>query len=91
MAIIRRGEILTFTTPRQAVSELAGSVWEANVSREQLAALKSNVNVVSSQMSDGLVRVRVISKGERPTEDFRPATPTLEDCYFSLVNQTNGS
>jgi len=88
MAIIRRGEILTFATPRQAVSEMAGSVWQANVSREQLAALKSNVNVVSSQMSDGLVRVRVISKGERPTEDFSPATPTLEDYYFSLVSQT---
>jgi len=89
-AIIRRGEILAFASPRQAVSELAGSVWDANVSREQLAALKSNVNVVSSQMSDGLVRVRVISKGERLTEDFSPATPTLEDYYFSLVSQTNG-
>ena len=91
MAIIRRGEILTFATPRQAVAEMAGSVWQANVSREQLAALKSKVNVVSSQMSDGLVRVRVIAKGERPTEDFSPATPTLEDYYFSLVSQTNGS
>jgi len=91
MAIIRRGEILTFATPRQAVSEMAGSVWQANVSREQLAALKSNVNVVSSQMSDGLVRVRVIAKGERPSEDFSPAPPTLEDYYFSLVSQMNGS
>jgi len=88
MAIIRRGEILTFATPRQAVAEMAGSVWQANVSREQLAALKSKVNVVSSQMSDGLVRVRVIAKGERPTDDFSPATPTLEDYYFSLVSQT---
>jgi ABC-type multidrug transport system ATPase subunit len=91
MAIIRRGEILTFATPRQAVAEMAGSVWQADVPREQLAALKSKVNVVSSQMSDGLVRVRVIAKGERPTEDFSPATPTLEDYYFSLVSQTNGS
>jgi ABC-type multidrug transport system ATPase subunit len=90
MAIIRRGEILAFATPRQAISELAGAVWQANVSREQLAAMKSNVNVVSSQMSDGLVRVRAISKGERPTEDFSPATPTLEDYYFSLMSQTNG-
>ncbi len=90
LAIIRRGEILTFVTPRQAVSELADSVWEANVSRAQLAALKANLNVVSSQMSDGLVRVRVISKAGRPTEDFSPATPSLEDYYFSLVSQSNG-
>jgi ABC-2 type transport system ATP-binding protein len=85
MAIIRRGEILACATPRQAVHELAGSVWQANVSREQVTELKSKVNLVSSQMSDGLVRVRVISKGERPSEDFSPATPTLEDYYFSLV------
>ncbi|MDQ2921925.1 MAG: ABC transporter ATP-binding protein [Acidobacteriota bacterium] len=90
MAIIRRGEILACGTPRQAVSELDGRVWEANLSREQLATLKPLVNVVSSQMSDGLVRVRVISKGERPTEDFSPTTPTLEDCYFSVVSQANG-
>jgi ABC-type multidrug transport system ATPase subunit len=89
LAVIRRGEILAFVTPRQAVSELADSVWEANVSRAQLAALKSNVNVVSSQMSDGLARVRVISKAGRPTEDFSPATPTLEDYYFSLVSEVS--
>jgi len=88
LAVIRRGEILSFITPRQAVSELADSVWEASVAREQVAALKANLNVVSSQMSDGQVRVRVISKRTRPTEDFVAATPTLEDYYFSLVSQS---
>jgi ABC-type multidrug transport system ATPase subunit len=88
MAIIRQGQILASAMPRQAVSELAGSVWDATVPREQLSALKSRVNVVSSQMSDGLVRVRVISNKERPTEDFSPATPTLEDYYFSVVRES---
>ena len=87
MAIIRQGQILAFTTPRQAVSDLAGSVWEASVAREQLSALRSRVNVVSSHMSDGLARLRVISKGERPSEEFTPATPSLEDYYFDLVSQ----
>lgn len=88
LGVIRRGEILSFITPRQAVSELADSVWEASVAREQVAALKANLNVVSSQMSDGQVRVRVISERARPTEDFVAATPTLEDYYFSLVSQS---
>lgn len=87
MAIIRQGQILASATPRQAVSELAGSVWEASVSREKVSALKSRCQVLSSQMFDGLARVRVISKGARPSEEFTPATPVLEDYYFDLVNQ----
>jgi len=88
LAIIRRGEILAFTTPDRAVGELAGSVWQASVTREQLGSLKSQVTLVSSQMVQGLARVRVISRGERPNEDFSPATPTLEDYYFGLVSQS---
>jgi ABC-2 type transport system ATP-binding protein len=87
MAIIRQGEILASVTPRQAVSELAGSVWEASVPREKASALKSRYQVLSSQMFDGLVRLRVISKGERPDDEFTLSTPVLEDYYFDLVNQ----
>jgi ABC-2 type transport system ATP-binding protein len=87
MAVIRQGQILASVTPRQAVSELTGSVWEANVSHERVPAFKSRCEVLSSQMFDGLVRLRVISKGERPSEEFTPATPVLEDYYFDLVNQ----
>jgi hypothetical protein len=34
-------------------------------------------------------RLRVISKELRPSEEFTPATPVLEDYYFDLVNQPN--
>jgi ABC-2 type transport system ATP-binding protein len=87
MAIIRHGEILTSCTPRQAIDGLTDSVWEASVPREQVAALKSRYQVISSQMFSGLARLRVISKGERPSEEFTPAAPALEDYYFDLVNQ----
>jgi ABC-2 type transport system ATP-binding protein len=87
MAIIRQGQILVSVTPHQAVGELTGSVWEASVSREKVSALKSRCQILSSQMYDGLVRLRVIARGERPGEEFTPATPALEDYYFDLVNQ----
>ena len=87
MAVIRQGAILASCTPRQAIDQLKDSVWEATVPREQVAALKSRCQVISSQMFDGLARLRVISKGERPSEEFTPATPVLEDYYFDLVNQ----
>ncbi len=91
MAIIREGQILASVTPRQAMNELAGSVWEASVSREKASALKSRCQVLSSQMFDGLARMRVISRGERPSEEFNPATPILEDYYFEVVNQREQS
>jgi ABC-2 type transport system ATP-binding protein len=87
MAVIRQGAILASITPQQAVEQLKDSVWEATVSREQVVALKSRHQVISSQMLGGMARLRVISKGERPSAEFTPAAPALEDYYFELVNQ----
>jgi ABC-type multidrug transport system ATPase subunit len=87
MAVIRHGAILASITPQQAIDQLKDSVWEATVPRAQVAALKSRYQVISSQMFGGNARLRVISKGERPSEEFSPATQVLEDYYFDLVNQ----
>ena len=87
MAIIRAGAILSSCTPRQAVDQLKESVWEATVPREKVSGIKSRCQVISSQMFDGQARLRVISKRERPSEEFTPATPVLEDYYFDLVSQ----
>jgi ABC-type multidrug transport system ATPase subunit len=87
MAIIREGRILASLTPQQAVDQLKESVWEATVPREKVAALKSQLNVISSQMFNGQVRVRAISQAPPPGEEFTRATPVLEDFYFNLVNR----
>jgi len=87
MAVIRQGAILASITPQQAIDKLKDSVWEATVPREQVAAFKSRHQVISSQMLGGNARLRVISRTERPNEEFTPATPVLEDYYFDLVNQ----
>jgi ABC-2 type transport system ATP-binding protein len=87
MAVIQRGVILASTTPQQATDQLKDSVWEATVPREQVAALKSRYQVISSQMFGAQARLRVIAKGPRPSEEFMPATPVLEDYYFDQVNQ----
>jgi len=89
MAIIRRGEILVSSTPRRAIDQVKESVWEATVALDKVSAVKSHHQVISSQMFDGLVRVRVISKNKRPSEEFTPATPVLEDYYFDLVSQSS--
>ena len=87
MAIIQKGTILSLCTPREAVDQLKDSVWEAAVPREKLPAFKSRFNVISSRVFDGQARLRVISKGQRPSEEFNPATPILEDYYLDLVSR----
>jgi ABC-2 type transport system ATP-binding protein len=87
MAIIRRGEIIAFCTPQAALAQMAHVVWETAVPRAQLAALKARCRVISTQMFAGQMRVRVLAPAGRPGADFRPATPTLEDYYLSLVSQ----
>jgi ABC-2 type transport system ATP-binding protein len=90
MAVIRRGRILADGTPREALAGLDGAVWEAVVAREQAAAVRARLRVVSSQVFDGRTRLRVISKGERPGEEFAPAAATLEDYYFDLTSRAGG-
>ena len=87
MAVIRRGEILACCSPRAALARIADAIWEAAVAREEVAALRARHNVVSTQVFEGRVRVRVFSRAGRPGEEFGPATPTLEDFYFSLISQ----
>ena len=89
MAIIRHGKILSACSPRDAVEQLKGSVWEGNVAREQLAAFRSDFNVISSRSFDGQTRVRVISDGRRPPGQFMESAPILEDYYFDLVNRVD--
>jgi ABC-2 type transport system ATP-binding protein len=87
MAIIRDGAIISSCTPRQAIDQLKGSVWEATVPREEVSGIKLRYQVISSQMYDGRARLRVISKRQQPGEEFTAAPPTLEDFYFDLVSQ----
>ena len=87
MAIIREGKILVSTTPATAINDLAGAIWEATVPQEKLAALKTRCQLLSSQMVGGLVRLRVISRNGRPSDEFSPAGAVLDDYYFNLVNE----
>jgi ABC-2 type transport system ATP-binding protein len=91
MAILRRGEIVAACTPQGALDQIAGAVWEITVPRERVADLKSRHTIISTQMFEGRVRVRVFSKGARPGEEFRAAQPSLEDYYFSVASQAGGA
>lgn len=86
-AVIRGGKILAATSPEAALAELDGHIWEATLPREQVARLTANGKVLSSQMTAGRTRVRMLSKNGKPADPFVAVTATLEDYYFIVVNQ----
>jgi ABC-2 type transport system ATP-binding protein len=86
MAVIKHGQIVATSSPQQAINQLNNAIWEATIPRENIPALRARYKMLSIQMFEGQTRVRVISKDEQPSSEFRPSTPTLEDYYFSLVN-----
>ncbi|HVQ39706.1 MAG TPA: ABC transporter ATP-binding protein [Pyrinomonadaceae bacterium] len=88
MAIIRQGEILTSGAPQQAIQQLEGSVWAGTVPRDRVGDLRRSHKVISSQMFGGQPRLKVISKGARPSEEFTAVKPTLEDYYLSQVTES---
>ena len=87
-AVIRRGEILAATSPEEALTKLDGHVWEATMPREQVGDLKTTGQVISKQMAGGNARVRMFSENGKPAEPFTAVTATLEDFYFTVVNQS---
>ena len=59
MAIIRHGEIISFCTPQAALKQMSDVVWETSVLREEVKGVQSRFKVISTQMFEGRVRVRV--------------------------------
>jgi len=86
-AVIRRGAILTATSPDTALAALEGRIWEATLPREQAAGLRASGKVISTHMAGGRTRVRMLSENGKPAEPFVAVTATLEDHYFIVVNQ----
>lgn len=91
MAIIRKGEIISSCTPTEAIQGLTGSIWEGVVEKEKLDVLKSRCRVISSHAYEGRIRMRVYEKAQRPDDQFKIASPSLEDYYFSISTESKNS
>jgi ABC-type multidrug transport system ATPase subunit len=84
MAVLDAGRLAAVATPAEAIRSIEGRVWEATLPR---GAAADGLRVVSSRVSGDGVRLRVLGDGASPGEGFEPATPNLEDFYFSLVGR----
>jgi ABC-2 type transport system ATP-binding protein len=89
MAIIDRGEILLEAEPLGAIGELRGRIWRRAVNRGELAAIESELQVISTKLLAGRTIVHVYAESS-PGAEFEPVQPDLKDVYFSVMGGHHG-
>ncbi|MFC4634240.1 ABC transporter ATP-binding protein [Dokdonia ponticola] len=89
MAILNGGTLLAQSTPKELVHTLKGKIWKISTNREAMERLQLEHNVISSSFNDANdLDVRVYSDVS-PGAGFQSVEATLEDVYFTTLNQNN--
>jgi len=90
MAIIAAGRVLLEGSPSDALQALDGQIWARMVATdEELRALESEVDIVSTHLVAGRHEVRVFAPSS-PGPGFRAVASGLEDVYFLQLSRRDG-
>jgi ABC-type multidrug transport system ATPase subunit len=81
-AVIRKGRLVTQTSPGEARDRLNGTIFEGTVSTDQLQSLRATRRVTQAVLVEGKNRVRVHETNCHAPDGFAPVPPTLEDAYL---------
>ena len=84
-AIICLGEVLYSGDPETAVKELEGKIYTKAISQSEIGYYRDVHNVISTQLKSGKLHIRILDGDSQPNNGFIPATPNLEDVYFSNI------
>ncbi|MBW1295806.1 ABC transporter ATP-binding protein [Aquimarina litoralis] len=85
MAIMNHGQIICHGRPQQVIDELHNKVWEKLIHHHELESYHNTHTVISNKMVGGQPLIHVLS-AEKPSEGFQQVPPTLEDVFFSKIN-----
>ncbi|WP_373521181.1 ATP-binding cassette domain-containing protein, partial [Aquiflexum sp.] len=86
MAIICLGEVLMQGKPSDGISKLEGQIYQKSISKEDLSQYKGQFDVISTQLKEGKLNLRIKSETE-PGSGFVSTVTSLEDVYFSYISQ----
>lgn len=83
LAVLNKGEIRYFGTPRGLIQTYQGKVYEVEVPEEEVKEKLSSwgERVLTTQRRDANRAVRVLGE----VEGSQPVTPSLEDAYLALI------
>ncbi|GAB5520567.1 MAG: ABC transporter ATP-binding protein [Rhodothermales bacterium] len=86
-AVIRKGRLLTVTTPSEARAALDGTMYEGAASQAELTALEQFGQVTQAYLVEGRNLIRLHVPNGPPPEGFVATKPTLEDAYLVLQHR----
>lgn len=84
-AVIRQGQVLSQTTPAEARGRIAGTMFEGEVSRDELERLTLTARVTQAHLVEGRNRVRIHAPGGEGPPGLAPTPATLEDAYLIMT------
>jgi ABC-2 type transport system ATP-binding protein len=90
-AVIRGGRLLALTTPTAAREALAGRIFEAAVTAEELATLRRTHRVLQAILVEGRNRARLFVADGAPPPGAEPVVATLEDAYLLLMREAEAA
>ncbi len=85
MAIMNFGQIIYLGSPKNAIDELNGRVFQKAVSRDELQQYATDYTVISNKMVGGQPLIHVLSDSKL-NGGFEEVSPNLEDVFFSKIN-----
>ena len=87
MAIMNQGKIIKQGNPAVLTASLEGKIWRKKVSKSELPGYQQKLNIISSKLIAGETLIHV-KADEIPEVGFEQIKPSLEDFYFSTLQQT---
>jgi ABC-2 type transport system ATP-binding protein len=85
MAIIHEGRVLFAGVPEEAVTQLAGKIWQKSIQKPEVAEYSQRYRVISSKLIGGRPLIHIYS-GDPPGDGFQPVPADLEDVFFSRIS-----
>lgn len=86
MAVIQNGSVIVQGKPNDFVDALKGKLWQKTIAKNDLAGYQEKHELVSTQFNMGKLNIHIQS-GTKPDAGFETLQPSLEDVYFSVLNQ----
>ncbi|TAG30309.1 MAG: ABC transporter ATP-binding protein [Sphingobacteriia bacterium] len=87
MAIINNGSVLQQGNPNDLIADLQGRIGRKQIIKQELDDHKRGHRVISTQFITGNLNIHILA--DRIPSDFQIIDPSLEDVYFSILNQNS--
>ncbi len=87
MAIIHNGSVLKKGNPNDLIAGLQGRIGRKQITKQELDDHQREHRVISSQFITGNLNIHIMS--DVMPADFQVIDPSLEDVYFSILDQNS--